>query len=355
LGHDGVTSRCWHADLVSRLRLAEIARHANTSEAQVSRVINNKAGVAPAVRQRIHAAMRALGSSGGVYGIVGLIIPDTTNPFFASLGSLFQEMLEAMDLQVVTGSSEGQAERELSLVNKFQGFGLRGLVYITRGRPSREVLQALAVGNVPVVAFDRRVREGNLDFISVNSRDGMRRAADYLASFGHRDIGHLTGLLETETAMDRLAAFREALALNRLVLRDEWIWYGDYGFASGRACAEDLLFGSGDVPTAVIAGNDAMAIGLLQRLQEAGWAVPRDISLVGFDNIEAGRWVHPRLTTVDQRIRLLAYEAVALLVSRMRAMEINPAEPPSATHKDMLPALIPRDSVGKPRTRALTK
>lgn len=340
---------------MSRPRLGEIARYAHTSEAQVSRVINNKAGVSPAVRQRIHAAMRALGSSGGVHGIVGLIIPDSSNPFFASLGNHFQEMLEGLDLQVVTGSSEGQAERELELVNKFQGFGLRGLVYITRGKTSPEVLHALALGNVPVVAFDRRVREGNLDFISVNSRDGMRRAADYLASLGHRDIGHLTGLLDTETGTDRLEAFRDALSLNRLTVREEWIWRGDYRFASGRACAEELLFGPSDIPTAVIAGNDAMAIGLLQRLQEAGWSIPRDISLVGFDNIEAGRWIHPRLTTVNQRIRLLAYEAVALLVGRMRALDVSPEDPPGTTYKEMLPMLIPRGSVGVPRGRPLTK
>src|SRR5450756_698752 len=118
------------------ITLDDIAKRAYVSTSTVSRVLNNKVSVASATRERVLMAMRDMDVGLASKGLVALIIPDGTNPFFTSLGFVFQEIFDKIGLQVVIASSEGRADRELALVNKFKGLGLRGLIYISAGQPS---------------------------------------------------------------------------------------------------------------------------------------------------------------------------------------------------------------------------
>lgn len=328
---------------------ADIAALANVSPATVSRVINNRPNVSTATRERVMGIMRQFGYGLASNGLIGLIIPDSSNPYFANLVFTFQDQLDKLGAHVIIGSSEGRADKELALVNKFKGLGLKGVIYVCGGRPGQMVLQALADDNVPVLLFDRRMEDGNLDFVAVDSRVGMLRAVDYLVSLGHRRIGHLKGLEGTRTAIDRYEAFGDALARNRIDVVERWIWDGDYSFAAGRSCAELLLeLDPGDRPSAVVAGNDAMAIGLVQRLQQQGWSLPADLSVIGFDNIAIGDWIHPRLTTVEQPVDVLAWNAIALLMERIRHHELRPDVPLEPKLREVQPMLIPRDSTAPP-------
>jgi LacI family transcriptional regulator len=329
--------------------LDDIARRADVSPATVSRVLNNKLNVAMATRERVLNVMRDMDVGLASKGLVALIIPDGTNPFFTSLGFLFQEILDKVGLQIVSASSEGRVDRELALVHKFKGLGLRGLIYISAGRPSQAILDAVADENVPVVVFDRKVQAGNLDFVAVNSRGGMQRAVDYLVTLGHDRIGHLKGLEGTQTAADRYEAFVDALARNALDPNPQWLWDGDYRFGSGRACAERVLaMDSVALPTAIIVANDAMAIGLIQRLKQDGWVIPHDMSVIGFDGIEAGDWIFPRLTTIEQPVRVLAYEATQCLLERIRRIELDPRSHAAPKLREVEPLLVVRESVAPP-------
>jgi LacI family transcriptional regulator len=333
--------------------LDDIAKRADVSPSTVSRVLNNKVSVSKATRERVLMVMRDMDVGLASKGLVALIIPDGTNPFFTSLGFVFQEIFDKIGLQVVIASSEGRADRELALVNRFKGLGLRGLIYIPAGSPSQTILDAVACDNVPVVAFDRRVSGINIDSVEVNSRGGIQRAVDYLVTLGHTRIGHLKGLAGTPTASDRLESFEEALARNGLEPNPLWMWDGDYRFGSGRACAERLLaMEAAELPTAIMAGNDTMAIGLIQRLKQEGWTIPRDLSVVGFDGIDAGDWIFPRLTTIEQPIRVMAYEATQCLTERIRRLELDPRFQAEATLKDIEPLLITRESVAPPAIHA---
>lgn len=334
---------------MTRVTQKDIAFRANVSEATVTRVLRNQPGVASKTRERVLHAMRDMDVGIASKGLVALIIPDGTNPFFTSLGFVFQEIFDKIGLQVVIASSEGRADRELALVNKFKGLGLLGLVYISSGEPSQTILDAVADDNVPVVVFDRRVKAGNLDFVAVNNRAGMQRAVDYLITLGHEDIGHLKGLAGTRTATDRYDSFIDALARNGIDPQSDWVWEGDYRFGSGRACAERLLsMLPNERPTAIIAGNDAMAIGLIQRLRQEGWQIPRDLSVIGFDGIDAGDWIFPRLTTVEQPVRVLAYEATQYLTKRIQRLEFDPNAQIEPQLKEIEPLLIARESVCPP-------
>ncbi|HTZ87847.1 MAG TPA: LacI family DNA-binding transcriptional regulator [Solirubrobacteraceae bacterium] len=336
--------------------LDEIAKRANVSPSTVSRVINNRVNVSIKTRERVLTAMRELDVGLASKGLVALIIPDGTNPFFTSLGFVFQEIFDKVGLQVVTASSEGRADRELALVNKFKGLGLRGLIYISAGQPSPTILQAVASDNVPVVVFDRHVEGVNLDYVAVNNKSGIQGAVDYLVSLGHSRIGHLKGLAGARNAADRVASFEEALATNQLDVNPDWLWEGNYRFGSGRECAERLLaFDPQERPSAVFCANDAMAIGLIQRLKQEGWVIPRDLSVIGFDGIDAGDWIYPRLTTIEQPVHSLAWEATQCLMERIRGLELDPRYTATPKFREIQPLLIPRESVGPPPARFTTR
>jgi LacI family transcriptional regulator len=336
---------------MSRPTLDDIAAQAGVSAATVSRVLNNKCNVSDATRAAVLSATRILGRGMPAGVIVGLIVPDAANPFFSQLGFAFEREFETRGVHVLVSSSEGRADRELALIERFKGLGAQGLIYIAGGGRTQALLSLVAEGTLPVVVFDRRVRAGNVDFVAVNSRHGTLCAVDYLITYGHERIAYLKGLEETETARERYESFCEAMAQNRLRVVPDWVFLGDYTVPAGRACAERLLgIPSDQRPTAILAANDLMAIGLMQRLQQEGWSLPRDLSVIGFDNIAFSEWVHPALTTISQPTQLLVREAANHLMQRIAdtTHRNGDRQPPKAV--ELMPTLVPRASVAEPWT-----
>lgn len=320
--------------------LKDVADRAYVSSATVSRVINSPGLVKPELRRRVRVAMKALHYKVTPHGLVGLIIPDRSNPFFVDLGLMFQDRLEHHGLQTFIVSSDGERTRELDLIRRCMGLGLQGVIYIAADSPDGEVLQTLEAGDIPVVIFDRKVEGAAHDAVALDNVDGMLRAIDYLVAHGHRRIGHLRGPLDTHTGAKRFLGFRTGLELNGLPMRDDWIWEGRFAARDGWHCGADLVEME-DRPTAIVCANDLMALGLMQILQQEGWSLPRDMSVIGFDDIETSKWSFPPLTTVSQRSEHLVDVATEMLTDRLNAAEpsLRPRE------VDVLPQLIPRASV----------
>ena len=335
-------------------RLKDIARLAYVSEATVSRVINNRRGVSPEVRRRVQVAMQTLGFRLSRHGLVGLIIPDRTN-YFVDLGLIFGDRLSQLELQVITASTDGSEPRELDLVNQFVSIGLRAVVYIAAGEPRLPVLQALDRAEMPTVVFDRkRLDDDDHDAVCTDNVDGMRRAVDYLVARGHERIGYLGGREGTPTAIEREAGFRQALEHHHLVVQRGWMWPGNYRPGSGLRCADHLLHDCDDPPSAIVCANDLMAIGLMHRLQEGGWLLPEQLSVIGFDNIDAGRWCSPALTSVDQKVHELVDATVGLLSDRMRDGPAADGKPPRSRQLDRQAGADPTPLRGCPDSQTRT-
>ncbi len=330
--------------------LQDIADHVGVSTATVSRVLNNRKSVSEATRRKVLDAIeRIFQIEPPLDRLVGFIVPDSSNPFFSQLVFRFERALEEMGLHLLSSSSEGRSDRELLLVKRLSGLGIRGLILITAGHSSDALLSLIASRRLPVVVCDRRLGAANLDFVAVTSRDGMLRAADYLTTYRHRRIGFLCGLPGTESAGERLESFREAMAAHGLEVVPEWLLPGDFSLASGRDCAERLIaMEPTRRPTAMLAANDLMAIGLMQRLQTRGWDLPRQLSVIGFDDIEWSEWTYPPLTTLAQPMTKLVREAVRLLVRRISAAEQGDATRPQPEVVELQTILIPRASVAEP-------
>jgi DNA-binding LacI/PurR family transcriptional regulator len=329
-----------------RIRQLDIASEADVSEATVSRVFNRPEAVSEATRERVYAVSRRLGFGTPVQQTLGLIVPDASNPFFSQLIYHFERELRRHGAHLVSASAEGRTDKEVQIVDRFRGMGVEGIFYTPARNDGEAIVQLVSRGDLPVLAFDRQLRAGNLDCVTTSPRMATQMLVDYLVNLGHERFGYIAGARWTTTAEDRFEAFSHALAKNGIVLSDQDVFPGNYRVTGGRDYAETFLLMPPETrPTAVVAGNDLMALGFIQRVQETSLRVPEHVSVAGFDGIDFGAWYSPSLTTISQPVRRLVREATTLLLARIDAMKRMDEIPPPRTIP-VEPRFVARDSVG---------
>jgi LacI family transcriptional regulator len=186
-----------------------------------------------------------------------------------------------------------------------------GLIVGSAGAP-QTLARRLRVSPVPLVVIDRVLPGLAADLVQIDHEEGGYLATKYLIDLGHKTIGCITGPSNTTASSDRLAGYRRALAEATLPYRQRWVAQSDFSSEGGYQAAARLLQRPG--LTAVFASNDLMGIGLLRYAAEKGVRVPQELSVIGFDGIELGRYVHPALTTIGQSIRQLGELAANTLI-----------------------------------------
>jgi LacI family transcriptional regulator len=205
-------------------------------------------------------------------------------------------------------------------------------------------VQKLAHSTIPCVAVDLDLVGRRTGFVISDNARGAGLAIEHLHKLGHDRIATITGPTQTRVGMDRLVGYRQALERLDLPYRDDYVRDGDFYFESGSAAMQDLL-SLPEPPTAVFAASDLMAAGAVRAIEQAGLAVPADIAVIGFDDIQLAAMMQPALTTVRQdKLGLGSAAAEALL----RMIELDGAPPPGIT----LPVeLVVRVSSGGKRRR----
>lgn len=249
--------------------------------------------------------------------LIGMIIPDQTNPFFAELSSHLQiQLAQAGGIPLIVLSSDGDAQQEYKCLQIFADLEVSGIVFVSAGDNTRihGVLKKIAK---PHIIVDRELPETseNCDFVLFDNHSGIKLAVDHLVSLGHRSFAFIKGCQNTDPGRVRLFSFREATNKSGLQSCE---FDGQFDYRSGYAAAEKILKNEGRArPTAVVASNDVSAIGAMQCFHEHGLKIPEDISIVGFDDIAMCQWIYPRLTTVRQEVIELTRFAAKYLLSRL--------------------------------------
>jgi len=306
-----------------------IAARAGVSIATVSRVISGSPLVRPetaaAVRDVINAHNFVPNASATTlkYGrsyIFGIIIADVTNPFFLEFLRDFEALLQSKQQGILLASSEWK-DRVESSIRRMLTSQVEGVVVM----PADEEFgpyDRLALRNIPVVTIDRRNVKPFVSDVSFRYDQGMLEAVRHLHQLGHRRIGLIGGTENLGTSIIRVKAFCKAMQNYQIVVRDECITNGNYRVDGGDDCMRRLM-SLRRRPTAVIAVNDMMALGAIRAGHAIGLSLPRDVSVIGFDDIMLTEIVSPSLTSVHLP-RLLVAQACLKAFSHMTA---NPEEP----------------------------
>lgn len=285
---------------------ADIARAANVSTATVSRVLNASPLVRPDVRARVeraikklgyvpHGAARALASNRSF--TVGTIIPTLSNAIFASGVHAFEARLAQAGYTILLAVSNYSPEAEAIQVQRLLERGVDALMLVGNDHTAPTALQLRRAGKpcVNTWTFDPSGRQPNVGFCN---RKAIAQVAEHLVSLGHRDIGMLAGITAgNDRARDRVEGLREALAGQGLRLAPRWFAEVPYSIGAARQAFGHMVE-RGALPTALVCGNDVIALGALFEAVERGIAVPRDMSITGFDDLALVEHIRPALTTV---------------------------------------------------------
>lgn len=303
--------------------IKDIAAEAGVSTATVSHVINKTRFVSEAVRARVleaielhdyypnaHARSLASGSS----RILGLVISDIANPFFPELVKSIEAAAFENGYDVVLSNTNYDADRASHYVRRFIERKVAGVALMT-SEMDKSLIDELARRAVPVVFLDSGAAGLHMSNLRVGYDEGIKQAILHLVELGHRNVAFISGLPHLRSAKRRLEAFRETM---RAVLpgATERIYTGDFQIEGGRRAALEIL-SAAELPTAVVAANDLMAFGAISEFRRADLNVPRDISVVGFDDIAFSSLIEPALTTVNLPLNDLGKRAVEALLTTL--------------------------------------
>ncbi|WP_084327194.1 LacI family DNA-binding transcriptional regulator [Salinarimonas rosea] len=332
---------------VAPARITDVARLAEVSTATVSRVLAHPERVAPGTRARVEEAVARLGWVPNPAArtlrsqktrMVLVVLPDLENVFFSRILRGIEETLAAAGYGMIIADL-GPASPRAGALAAFARRQVDGVILLNGRRLGPEA------EDMPTIALCETIPGAAIPQIAIDNRAAARRVVAHLVGLGHRRIAHLAGPEGNVLEIERAAGYEDGLRDAGLAPDPALVWPGDYTLEAGVAAASRLLPGPGSAPerpTAVFASNDTMAIGLVGALQEAGLAVPDDVSVAGFDDIEFAAMYRPALTTVRQPRRDLGRVAAEAMLARLAGREAS-AEGPLATE------LVVRASTGPAR------
>ena len=267
---------------------------------------------------------RRPGAGKGGFRTLGLILPDSANPFFAEILRELEASAFAAGFSVVLCNSENDREKERRYVDVLVRNRVDGLLLVSAGDRGALSRARLPEG-LPLVALDREGPRPGVDCVVADHAAGGRLATRHLIALGHRHIGCITGPRRVSSGVQRLGGYRLALEEVGLPVERGLVQVGDFHPESGWACARRML-AQRPPPTAIFACNDLMAMGVLRAAHELGRVVPRDLAVVGYDDIELCRYTIPPLSTVAQPKREMAREALRLMARRLREPRAAPVQ-----------------------------
>jgi len=322
----------------------DVARAAGVSTATVSRVVNGRGDVTPALAERVAAVVAELGyapSAGArnlrmqTASVWALVISDVESSYFTSLVRAVEGAARARGFSVAVYNSDDDPEQEARHLRVALAERVAGVI-LSPARPDADVRPLLDRG-IPVVTVDRRLDGAAVSAVVADNVDAGRRATEHLLAGGARRIASITGPLHVSTAAERREGYREALATAGLPLDPQLDRSASYREEGGELEMRALL-ALPDPPDAVVTANGLLTVGALRALHDAGRRVPTDIGLVGFDDNPWLAVTDPPLTVVRQPTEELGRRAAELLIA-------TPEEPVTV----VLPTeLIMRGSTRRP-------
>lgn len=331
---------------MTNVTIKDIARASGVSYATVSRTLNGRSGVDPQTRERVLSAAEQLGYSPNLHArslktrqtrIIGLILPDISNPFFADIASAVNEVIYSQGYNSILCSTGWDAKIEEQQLSLLLDQRVDGIIF----KPSAELTDRYTNLSVAKVMISN-AQDKRFNFVEIDNVKGGRIAADHLIDCGYRNVAFIGGAESSRSNQDRLKGFREQLAERGIPLGDHQIRFGDYSILAGYRIVESLEEQGVNID-GYFCGNDLLALGALQYLSEHHRSVPQQVGVIGFDDVYLASLPQIMLTSVRQdRQQIGTLSARALI----QAIENESLEP--TTQIILQPDLIVRHTTNVP-------
>lgn len=330
----------------------DVAKESGVSYSTVSRVLNGFEFVKEGTRQKVLEAAERLGYvanlqarslAGGRSSVIGVLVPAIDNSYITEIVAGIDDELAKSNFNLMLHTTHRHTGMEAQYVNLIANGMSDGILLIVP-LAIEAYLTSLRERQFPYVLIDQHDPLGKSAEIVTTNRQGAYEAVTYLIELGHRRIAFITGLMELYSTYERLAGYQDALSDHNIPVIEQYIVAGDF-WEKEAYLATNRLLSLDPLPTAIFASNDLTALGAMISIREHGLSIPRDISIIGFDDIPQAAYVHPRLTTVRQPLQQMGRVAVKLLFETFD----NPDRPQRQVMLDT--ELIIRDSCQPPKSR----
>jgi LacI family transcriptional regulator len=318
---------------MQRVKLADVARAAGVHPGTASRALNSltRDQVSRETYRRVTRAAQRLGYVPNTIArglrtarsyIVAMVVPDVTNPLFPPMVRGAEQVLSGAGYTLVLTDTDNDAAAERRQVEQLRARGVDGFIIAT-ARWDDPLLAEVAADHLPAVLVNRNTASARLPYIGADERTGIALAVDHLVALGHRRIAYLAGPQDTSTGRERAAAFRQAVRGHGLPTgRNQVRACTAYTEAAGAVAARALL-ASGREYTAVLAGNDLIAFGVLDELAKARISCPDQMSLIGFNDLPLVDKLTPPLTTVRLPLADMGSTAARVLLTEIETEVLN--------------------------------
>lgn len=338
-----------------RITIIDVARECGLAPSTVSNALAGKSIVTPETRSKVMKVARKLGYRASMTaralrtsrtGTVALLASDIANSFYADILKEIEGVVAAKGLSLFLGSTSFDDKKQSRYISSLIDKQIDGLILTSHSlRPADRKL--LKEQKLPVVCLNRFDPLINADFVGVDNALGVRLAVEHLIAQGHRSIGFVSGRAVASAASERLGAYRSVLAEKGIPIDERLIVHGDYTEASGRAAAKKLLV-LDPRPTAIYCANDLMALGVMAVAKEMDIAIPEELSVMGFDDIDIA--AHPLigLSTVYAPRDEIGRLAATMLIERIEAAASGDVEKAPLRHIRLQPKLVLRNTVASP-------
>ena len=319
--------------------IKDVAKRAGVAISTVSNVINNKGNVAPATVQKVNDAIKELDYKTNYVSKViknrqpkriGMIVDDLCGLFYPYVIKPIRQIAEEQGYELVLYDTNSNSEKEWGIFESLICSQIDGIIFSTSTPPPEipyfvnhlfELIRS-SHRQICLVSIERDLSSYGIDSVYTNMRSVGQKATQHLLDMGCRVIGHITGPIEAEIVQDRMNGYKDALTKAEISIREHLIAYGDYSHVSGYKAMNDLLNWNPDID-GVFAANDQMAIGACMALKQANKRIPKDVKVIGCDDVFIDTIVEPPLSTVHIRKNLLGQEAMTALLEQLESRRIG--------------------------------
>ncbi|NRG43832.1 catabolite control protein A [Bacillus sp. CRN 9] len=313
------------------ITIYDVAREANVSMATVSRVVNGNPNVKPTTRKKVlevidrlgyrpNAVARGLASKKTT--TVGVIIPDVSSTFVAELARGIEDIATMYKYNIILSNSDQNMDKELHLLNTMLGKQVDGIVFMG-GNIEEEHVAEFEKSPVPIVLAASIEKSETIPSVNIDNEQAAFDATTAFIEKGHKEIALVIGpLREPINKEKKLAGYKRALETAEIPFKEELVIEGDYTYDSGLEAFERLLE-IDPKPSAIYAGSDEMALGIIHGATDKGYSVPEDVEVISSDSTRLALMVRPQLTSVVQPLYDIGAVAMRLLTKYMNKEEVT--------------------------------
>ena len=306
--------------------ISDVAKHAGVSRATVSRVLQGATNVSPSTRAQVQRVIDELGYVPNAVArslrskrtrSLALLVSDVTNTFWTTVARGVEDLAQQHGYSLLLCNTDEDLAKQDQYIDFLVSYQVDGVI-IAPCSPDGGHLKGLRDRNIPTVILDRRIEGWDVDTVCGDSISGARALVRHLIGLGHRRIAVLSGPATTSTAEDRIVGYCMALAEASIPFDARLVRRGEYREKDGEILTHQML-DEGLQPTAVFAGNNALAMGFIAAASERGLQIPQDMALVSFDDVPVASRLFPFLTVVTQPAYDLGVNAAQLLLSQLES------------------------------------